>query len=99
MNYYTLDVFLLEFICYDDGCHLRKFAQHSTRKDVTPTAQKLSNIKIVIDKMHMEGHTDKWCMANCDPHLFMELDKVSLSLWIIKMQTIMRFCYIHTAPG
>ena len=43
---------------------------------MTPTAQKLANIKIVIDKLHMQGHIDKWCMANCDPRLFPELDKV-----------------------
>lgn len=55
-----------------------KYAQHSTRKDVTPTAQKLSKNEIVIDKLHMEGHTDKWCMVNCDPHLFKALDNVSV---------------------
>ena len=48
-----------------------------TRKDATPTAQKLAKIEIVVDNLHMQGHTDKWCMANCDPHLFKELDKVS----------------------
>ena len=26
----------------------------------------------------MAGHVDKWCLANCDPHLFSELDKVDL---------------------
>jgi hypothetical protein len=65
-----------EFICYDDGCHLRKFTQHSTRKNVTATAQKLSETEIVIDKLHMAGHTDKWCKENCDPHHFQALDKV-----------------------
>ena len=60
----------LEFLCYDDGCHLRKFAQHSSRKDVTPTSQKRSTIEVVIDKLHMEGHTDKWCMVTCNPSSF-----------------------------
>lgn len=73
--------FTPEFICYDDGCHLRKYAQHSTRRDATPTAQKMAQIEIVVDKLHMEGHTDKWCMANCDPHLFNALDKVSPCSW------------------
>ena len=45
---------------------------------MTPTAQKLSKVEIVIDKLHMEGHTDEWCKANCDPHLFKALDKVSI---------------------
>ena len=49
----------------------------STRKDVTPFTQFLAKVKIVCDNMHMTGHTDKWCKANCDPHLFKELDNVS----------------------
>lgn len=42
------------------------------------TAQKLASVQIVIDKLHMEGHVDKWCLTNCDPHLFHDLDKVSV---------------------
>lgn len=70
-----------EFICYDDGCHLCKFAQHARRKNVTTTAQKLSETKIVIDKMHMVGHTDKWCKENCDPNDFRALDKVCVCIY------------------
>lgn len=79
-----------EYVCYDDGCHLRKYAQHSTRRNVTPTAQRLSNIEIVIDKLHMEGHTDKWCKDNCDPHLFRALDNVStwMYFWTATMLCI-----------
>ena len=51
---------LIEFICYDDGCHLCKYARHSTRCNLTPTAKKLAEVKIVIDKMHIMGHVDKW---------------------------------------
>ena len=74
---YAFHTIPVEFICYDDGCHFSKFAQNSTRKDATPTAQKLAKIEIVIDKLHMEGNTDKWCIANCNPQLFKALDKVS----------------------
>ena len=72
-----LTVLSLEFICYDDGCNLRKFARQTTRQDLTPTAKKLAMVEIVIDKMHMAGHVDKWCLTYCDPHLFSELDKIS----------------------
>lgn len=79
-----------EYVCYDDGCHLRKYGQHSTRRNVTPTAQRLSNIEIVIDKLHMEGHTDKWCKDNCDPHFFRALDNVStwMYFWTATMLCI-----------
>lgn len=66
----------VEYICYDDGRHLRKFARHPSRRDITLTAQKLASVEIVIDKLHMAGHLDKWCLENCNPHLFQDLDHV-----------------------
>lgn len=71
--------FLTEFICYDDGCHLRKYARKANRKDLTQVAQKLAVMEIVVDKLHMQGHTDGWCHRNCDPNLFSELNEVSPS--------------------
>ena len=69
----------VEYICYDDGCHLRKFTRNPIRQNVTTTAKRLASVEIVIDKLHMAGHIDKWCLENCDPHLFRDLDKVSVS--------------------
>lgn len=65
-----------DHICYDDGCHLRKFVQNPQRCNITPTATKLSQIRIAVDKMHIKGHTDPWCLANCDPRKIPELDHV-----------------------
>lgn len=66
-----------EFLCYDDGCHLRKYARNDKRKDMTPTTNFLAQLEIVVDKMHMKGHVDKWCQSTCDPNLFSKLDNVS----------------------
>ena len=65
---------LAEYICYDDGCHLRKYARNTFRREQieTPTAKKLASVEIVIDKMHMSGHVDQWCRKNCDPRLFQD---------------------------
>jgi len=49
-----------EFICYDDGCHLRKYATNSCRSNLTATTTLLSQLEIVIDKMHFAGHVDSW---------------------------------------
>ena len=38
--------------------------------------RRLADIEIVVDKMHMSGHIDEWCKANCDPNKFAHLDKV-----------------------
>ena len=63
------------YICYDDGCHLWRFAQNPSRKDLT--TNKIASIDIVVDKMHIRGHTDKWCLENCDARKHPELNAVS----------------------
>ena len=73
----AIHLFLISgFICYDDGCHLRKYARSVKRSTVSPAATALANVEIVVDKLHMRGHTDKWCAENCDPHKFEELNDV-----------------------
>ena len=67
-----------EYICYDDGCHLRKYAMNPSRREQTITTQTIAKLSIVIDKMHMAGHVDNWCQQNCDPRRFRELDEVSV---------------------
>ena len=52
-------LYFSEYICYDDGCHLRKYARNPVQSQLTPSAVQLSQIEIVIDKMHMAGHVDK----------------------------------------
>ena len=65
---------ILEFLCYDDGCHLKKYAQN--RQKITPTATKLAQLNIVVDRLHMKDHVDTWCKQNCDASCFRELDNI-----------------------
>ena len=64
------------FICYDDGCHLKKYANNPVRSAATPTAQRISSLTIAVDKFHFSGHTDTWCRQNCNPYSFKELNEV-----------------------
>lgn len=64
----------LEFICYDDGCHLRKFAQHPKRRDVSAVANRISKIEIVLDRFH---YRNEWCKKTCNPNQFEQLKGVS----------------------
>ena len=64
------------FVCYDDACHLTKFAKNLSRADLTPQAKQPASVQMVVDKMHMKGHIDKWCKKNCDAISFADLDKV-----------------------
>ena len=72
-----LIIYSAGYICYDDGCHLRRFAQNPSRRDLTPTTNNIASIEIVVDKMHITGHTDKWCLENCDARKHPELNDVS----------------------
>ncbi len=70
---------LTEYLCYDDGCHLARYANNPIRRDLTDWTKMISQLKIVVDKMHFSGHTDKWCREVCDPHKCRDLDKVLLN--------------------
>ena len=65
------------YVSYDDGCHLRRFAQQPHRKDVTSTSQKLASLEIVVDKMHIAGNKDPWCLQNCDSRNIPDLKEVN----------------------
>ena len=68
--------YVLGYICYDDGCHLKKYAENQSQHDLMPTTKVLCKLSIIIDKMHMDGHIDAWCKKYCDPNGFPELSKV-----------------------
>ena len=72
-------VLAVEFLCYDDGCHLRKFANNPVRSTLTDTTKRIAAMEIVIDKMHFKGHIDPWCRRNCNPNDFDELKKVHVN--------------------
>ena len=38
---YTMNMIRITvgFVCYDDGCHLKKYAANSERKELTPSAR------------------------------------------------------------
>ena len=76
-----MEVYYVEYLCYDDGCHLKKFAENPVRRHLTPTSQKIAEMCILVDKMHVRGHVDKWCLENCDARKISELDDVSLLIY------------------
>ena len=72
----STDHLLAGYIIYDDGCHLKKFAQNPARRDVTRTAKRLSWTIDSGGKIHMKGHVDQWCKENCDANNVEELKGV-----------------------
>ncbi len=67
---------LVEYLIYDDGCHLRRFAHYPVCRDLTETTRKLAALEIVVDKMHIAGHINKWCLENCDARKVKDLEEV-----------------------
>ena len=66
------------FVCYDDGCHLRKFARNPAHAGLTATTSKTAELEIVIDRMHFKGHVDSRCKQTCNPDNFSELNNVRI---------------------
>lgn len=63
-------------ICYDDACHLKKFAQNPVRSDLTEIAKRLKGMKMVCDKFHFRNHVDSWCKVNCNPYSTTDLEVI-----------------------
>ena len=48
-------MFLIGFICYDDACHLKRFARDPMRAGITDQGKQLDSVEMVVDKMHMKA--------------------------------------------
>lgn len=59
-----------------------KFSRNSIRANLTSQSEKLAATQMVVDKMHMKGHTDTWCKENCDADKFKSLQKVQLHMYM-----------------
>ena len=90
VNYYnwllfnSLILFLIHHaacVCYDDACHLKKYACNPSRKNTTTTSSRLASLNIAVDKLHFRGHVDPWCHQNCDLYKFDELKEVNSYVW------------------
>ena len=82
-----------KYINYDDGSHLRQFAQNSNRRQQRITTQLLADLEIVVDKIHIKGHTDAWCKQLCDQKKHEHLDKVSIRVLYEKLM-----CLVQNLP-
>ena len=75
-------VFITEFICYDDACHLKKYAQNSVRRNITRTAEKMAEMEMIVDRFHFKNHVDRWCKEHCNPYNCNDLKVSAITLVI-----------------
>ncbi|XP_068753057.1 uncharacterized protein [Montipora capricornis] len=57
-----------ETICYDGACNLKKFAQNTRSSCLTTISQRMSRMKMLVDRFHFKNHVDSWCKNNCNPY-------------------------------
>ena len=75
-----------EYIIYDDACHLKKFCE--SRIKLTNRTRNYINKKFVVDKLHIQGHTDHDCRSTCHPDLYPDLKDINtvvveqINFWI-----------------
>ena len=70
----------LEYIIYDDACHLAKYSINEKVSDRNKTTKFFSERKFVIDKFHFRNHIDPWCHENCDPNEVPELNGLNTEI-------------------
>ena len=88
MKIFDVDfVFITEFICYDDACHLKKYAQNSVCRSITRTTQKMAEMEIIVDRFYFKNHVDHWCKEHCNPFNSDDL-KVSASTLVISFVSV-----------
>ena len=58
--------FYIGTICYDDACHLLRYAQNPKRLNLTDTSKRIGGTTIVVDKFHFRNHVDEWCKKHCN---------------------------------
>jgi len=58
----------LGIICYDDACHLKKFAHNPVHSTQTAVASRIAEMEILCDRFHFKNHIDVWCHQHCNPH-------------------------------
>ncbi|XP_044181754.1 uncharacterized protein LOC114956987, partial [Acropora millepora] len=74
-------------ICYDDACHLKRFAQNPIRCSKTDIASRSCEMEILCDRFYFKNHVDGWCRTYCNP-LKSETLKFFTSLLSIKSEKL-----------
>ena len=54
---------------YDDGCHYHAYVTNKARATASPEAAIIAQQDVVIDNMHLTGHTDERCKSKFNPKL------------------------------
>lgn len=71
-----------------------KYSINPSQATATTTTERITNVKIVIDRFHFTNHVDKWCRTNCNLDTFEELKEVRTYIIIIILIVYHTFGYL-----
>ena len=57
----------LVVVVHDDACHLWRYATARSTESTMALSLAFPNMAYITDRLHGQGHTDKWCLENCQP--------------------------------
>ena len=86
-----------EYLIYDNGCTLIRYLINKNAFEKTETGRKAKNVKVVVDRLHIQNHTENWCRDNCHPNLFPDLkDKNTMvceqaNSWLSRYKGILKY--------
>ena len=80
LQFFCNSSLFIEYIIYDDACHLKRYACNPSRANETDTTKHISCSHIVVDRFHFPGHVDLWCKEHCNPNKLEELNNVKLCI-------------------
>lgn len=80
---------------------MRHLEKKQRNKNCHERLKSISDIKYVVDRLHIKGHSQKWCTERCHPDLFPELENVNtvvceqINFWLGKFKHIMKHMNIY----
>jgi hypothetical protein len=60
-------------VVYDNACNLQKFLENRTDINSSQRLKDTASLKFVVDRLHIQGHTEQWCQDHCNPVHYPEL--------------------------
>ena len=67
-----------DYIVYDNACKLQRFCENNCNvNNPGDRVHKLLKNKFVVDRLHIQGHTDPTCNAINHPDFFPGLNKLN----------------------
>ena len=85
-----------KYLVYDNACQLMRHMHKKANTNPSTRFDNIKNVKYVVDRLHIKGHTQKWCLKICHPDLFDDLNGTStvvceqINFWLGRLKHIMK---------